>query len=399
MLFVGGCAQESGTPGPSEETVETEGVETLTIGGLFALTGFWNAAFDNSIMRMLDEAVIIINEEGGFTIGDTQYLINITYEDTESNFDGTSSAANRLVFEKEVDFILGPAEHFTPAATPITEPAGVLLFPGWYNVVPDEIDQNTPFTFGTSQGSLPHATAVIKSMRQDYPDLKKIAFLSPDDGAIPYVIPHVTKVLEEEGFEIVGDLIAFPNETEDFSPFVARILALGDEVEAVFCEKSPGPAAVGNITKGLREAGKEYPIFCGSPISTADIATVSGIEAAEGIRTPIATRNDPEMPPIAAELANRITEKYGDDFPLSYQSAISLFILIEAIEASQSLDPSVVRDTLESMDYVNTIYGEGILCGEDTFGINHIVSHPLPVQIFKNGEATPGGWVEIGRIP
>ena len=75
--------------------------------------------------------------------------------------------------------------------------------------------------------------AVIKSMRRDYPDIKKIAFLSPDDGAIPYIIPHVEKVLKEEGFEPVGDLIPITNETEDFNPFVARILDLGDEVEAV----------------------------------------------------------------------------------------------------------------------------------------------------------------------
>ena len=397
FLFAAGCAEQAEAPeGPKSPE---SSVETLRVGGIFALTGFWIAAFDNSIMKMLDEAAIYINEHGGIKVGDTQYMIEIVYEDTESNFDGTASAANRLVYEKEVDFIIGPAEHFTPAATPVTEPAGVLLFPGWYNVVPDEIDANTPYTFGTCQGSLPHGMAVIKSMRRDYPDIKKIAFLSPDDGAIPYIIPHVEKVLKEEGFEPVGDLIPFPNETEDFNPFVARILDLGDEVEAVFVEKSPGPAAVGNITKGLREAGKDYPIFCGSPISVADIATVAGLEAAEGIRTPIATRNDPEMPPVAAELARRITEKYGEDFPLSYQSAISLFVLKEAIEAAQSLDPTVVRDTLESMERIDTIYGPGVLCGEETFGIKHIISHPLPVQIFKDGKPSPGGWIEIGYIP
>ncbi|MDY6827076.1 MAG: hypothetical protein SVV67_07890 [Bacillota bacterium] len=51
------------------------------------------------------------------------------------------------------------------------------------------------------------------------------------------------------------------------------------------------------------------------------------------------------------------------------------------------------------METIDTIYGEGILCGEETFGIKHIISHPLPVQIYKNGQATPGGWVEIGEIP
>ena len=84
---------------------------------------------------------------------------------------------------------------------------------------------------------------------------------------------------------------------------------------------------------------------------------------------------------------------------LSYQSAISLFVLKEAIEAAQSLDPTVVRDTLESMETIDTIYGPGVLCGEKTFGIKHIISHPLPVQILKDGKPSPGGWIEIGYIP
>ena len=177
FLFAAGCAEQAEAPeGPKSPE---SSVETLRVGGIFALTGFWNAAFDNSIMKMLDEAAIYINEHGGIKVGDTQYMIEIVYEDTESNFDGTASAANRLVYEKEVDFIIGPAEHFTPAATPVTEPAGVLLFPGWYNVVPDEIDANTPYTFGTCQGSLPHGMAVIKSMRRDYPDIKKNRFSLP----------------------------------------------------------------------------------------------------------------------------------------------------------------------------------------------------------------------------
>jgi hypothetical protein len=105
------------------------------------------------------------------------------------------------------------------------------------------------------------------------------------------------------------------------------------------------------------------------------------------------------MPAVMEKMAKRVTDKYGADFPLSYQCAVGIYIYKDVIEAANSLDPTVVKTKLESMKEVDTIYGKGVVCGEQSFGIKHIVAHPLPVQIFKGGKPVPGGWYEVGFIP
>jgi branched-chain amino acid transport system substrate-binding protein len=362
-----------------------------------ALTGWWNAAYDNSILRMAETAVEMINEEGGVKVNGKKYLIELIAEDTQSDFDGVSSACNRLIYEKDCKFLVGPSGFYVSAATPVTEQSQVMIITGWHVNMPGEVDASTTYTFGTSQVSLPKDIAVIKSMRRDYPNMKNIVIASPDDGSVPFIMPWVKAYLDDNKFSVVGDVIEYPNEIEDTSPIVAKIIAAGT-FDAVFIEKAPPPVLAGMV-KGLREKGCTAPIFSGSPISTAEVATMAGAQATEGVRTTIDTANDPDMPAVMVEMAKRVTEEYGADFPLSYQCAVGVYIYKEIIESAQSFDPTVVKNKLESMSEVDTIYGKGPVCGEKAFGIKHIVAHPLPVQIFENGQPKPGGWLEVGRIP
>ena len=383
------------TAGSSTRVVASE--KTLKIGALMAVTGWWASAYDNTILHMSEIAAEIINEQGGIKVKGDTYKIKLVVEDTKSDFNGVASAANKLIYDRGVKFIIGPSGFFVSAATPVTEPAEVMMITGWHTNMPGEIDATTPYTFATSKGSLTGDIAVIKSMRRDFPNLKRIALVTPDDGAIPSLMPLVKNILAENGFTVVGDVIRFSNTLEDFSPIVAKILSLKG-VEAVFVERS-APPHLGAITKGLREGGNHMPVFTGSPNSTAEIATIAGAAATEGVRTTIDTLNDPDMPPLMAEMAKRFAARYGKDMPLSYQCAVGVFLFKTLIEKAQSLDPTKVKAQFESMDTVDTICGKGIICGEKSFGIKHLVAHPLPIQKFENGKPTPAGWIDIGSVP
>jgi len=386
ILAMVGCP----SPGPAPE-------KTIKIGSLLATTEWWAAAYDLSILHMTEIGVEMINEEGGITVNGEKYKIELINEDTKSDFDGVASAANKLIYDHGVKFIVGPTGYFVSAATPVTTPAEAMMVVGWHICMPAEVDASTPWNFATSHGSLTKDIAVIKSMRRDYPDAKNVALPSPDDGAIPYLMPKVEDLLAEYGFTVAGEVIPFPNEMEDFSPIVAQIQALED-VDAVFVERCP-PPALGSIAKLLREQGNYVPIFSGSPIATAEVATIAGASAAEGVRTTIATLNDPDTPPLMAEMADRLTAQYGADYPLSYQCITGVYLLKTLIEAAQSLDPAEVKAKFESMDTVDTIYGTGVIGGEEAFGIKHVVAHPLPVQKWENGKAVPAGWMDVGFIP
>ena len=390
ILAMVGCVSPAPAPGPAP-------AKTLPIGALLSTSGWWASAFDTSIWRMSEIAVEMINEEGGLTVNGDKYKLELLVEDCKSSFDGVASAANRLVYDKGVKFIVGPTGFFDPPASPVTNPAKVMMVVGWHLCAPGEVDASTPYNFATSHGSITKDIAAVKSLRRDFPQAKKIALATPDDGAIPYLIPKVLDLMAENGFTLAGDVIPFPNEMEDYSPIVAKIMAIKD-FDTVFVERA-SPPSLGAIVKLLRDGGYYGPIMSGSPDDTNIIATIAGATATEGVRSMIETLNDPEMPPVMAEIARRATERYGADFPLSYQCATNVYLLKTLIEAAQSIDPTEVKAKFESMDKVDTIYGTGLIGGEKTFGIKHVVGGPVPVQKFENGKAVPAGWVDIGFIP
>ncbi|MBN2039720.1 MAG: ABC transporter substrate-binding protein [Spirochaetes bacterium] len=387
VLTVASCSKSKS---PSDE-------KTIKIGALWALTGWWYSAYDNSIMRMTEAAVDMINEDGGITVKGEKYKIELVIEDTQSTFDGVTAAANRLIHEKGVKLIVGPSGFFVSPATPVTKSADAMMIVGWHLMIPGEIDSSTPYNFGTSQGQLPKDIAIIKSMRRDYPKAKRLAVVSSDDGSTPFIIPKVNYYLKENGFTRVGDLIKYPDEMEDFSPIVARILSLKN-YDAVFIEKAP-PPALAAMVKGLREKGVKVPVFTASPISTHEVSVMIGTAATEGVRTTIDTYNDPNMTSVMKEMSERVAEKYGKDFPMSFQCAVGVYLYKTLIEAAQSFEPKDLKKQFESMDEIDTIYGKAPICGEKFFGIKHIVAHPMPIQKFEGGKAIPAKWVEVGTIP
>lgn len=385
ILAMAGC--------PSSEPA---GEKTLQIGALMSLTGFF-VVVDAADWAQTQIAAELMNEQDGITVNGQKYKVELVVEDCKSDMDGTAAAANRLVYDKGIKIIIGPTAFFSSAAAPVTDPAEALRIITWCANTPGELDANTPYCFGTSHSSIPSAIAAMKYLRQAYPEVNRVALVTPDDGAIPFLIPQVRDLLAAEGITVVGDTIAYPNEMVDFSPIVAKIRALKD-IDGVFQANGLGPH-VGPILKGLREAGDFQPYATSMPCNVSEFANIAGAAATENVFAVTLTDNDPNNSPVVQEIISRSIAQQGPDDPLHLRGAKALYILKEAIEAANSTDPTVIKDKLESMGTVETIFGTGIMSGEQTFGIKHTIAHPLPIQLFKDGQVVPAGWIDIGAIP
>jgi hypothetical protein len=99
-----------------------------------------------------------------------------------------------------------------------------------------------------------------------------------------------------------------------------------------------------------------------------------------------------------AEIQKRLLATYGKERSIHLQIFNSIWALVKAVEAAQSLETSVVRDKWEKLSTIETPYGTGYMGGQETYGIRHALSHPEPYQILDNGEAKFGKWVEV-RVP
>jgi branched-chain amino acid transport system substrate-binding protein len=394
-----GCTPQdspTGTPGDTPATPADE-AKTLRIGALFSVTGVFSVREVPDYNQTLITADII-NENGGITVDGQKYNVEIVLEDCKTTMDGVTAAATKLVYDENIKFIIGPTAFFAAAASPICDPNKVLRCITWGVHTPGELDETTPYSFLASNASVIEAIGFVKFIKENYPDIKKVALVTVDDGGVPYVVPLTKDALNRNGIEVVGDVIAYPNEMQDMSPIVAKINALKD-ADAVFQQNGLGPNFAA-IVKGLREIGYNKPIFGSLPTLLNEVIAIAGKDATKNVVTNAVTPNDPNLPDIAKEIIARTYAEYGDEYPLLLTGADSLWVLKQVIEKANSLDPEVVKAAWEASDTLDTIFGPACVSGDETFGQHHhVVPPPQGFQYLdENGDIT-GLLVDVGCIP
>jgi branched-chain amino acid transport system substrate-binding protein len=368
-------------------------VQTLKIGALLSLTGWFTFedTWDDGDLKIVAQ---MINDRGGLTIKGQKYNVEVVAEDCKSSFDGYTTAATKLVLDHKVKFVVGPNAFFSLASTPILEQNKVLHVSGYNTLQPGEMDANTPLAFLGYDSPVSCHKAGYMALLREFPKVKNVALFAADDASIKYTLPHLKNTLAKMGLNMVGDVVLFPNETTDYSPFVAKLNAIS-QADAYANVLASTPAC-GNILKGLRSLGNQKPVL----VSTyaPDTVAIAGKEASHNAICLLSlTPNQPgKNPPLIDEAYKR--GKPGRQWFGCAPNA--LWILAQVIQAADSLDPAVVKAKWESMDTVSTLYGKGTFGGDTTYGLkHHAVSHPLPYAKLVNGTVVDGGWIDPGPLP
>lgn len=388
MLISLSC-EESTTP----STPSTSAPETLDIGVAVSLTG-WIGTWCTLLYHEAQEMETIINDNGGITINGQQYLINLVVEDGKSSQDGTNQAVTRLVYNDKVKFVIGPECLWSLGTNSITEPNNILRVKYGNSNMTGELDENTPYTFVAFGGGAEFSQACVNYLASAYPDVKTIVIVFPDDGSAINLTPVITQMLKNEGITVLGDTILYANDATDFSPLAAKIVARN--ADGIFWVNGIA-TQMGATLKALHELGYNGVFALAAPISAADVMTVSGKSAATNFFSVGFDNTVPGLPAITTQLMQQCEANYNTT-TISFQIATSLYTLVQVIEQAQSIDPTVVRDAWEEMTTVDTLFGPGTMGGLQTYGINHVVAHPLPIMILNNGNVEYGPW-QIYSIP
>jgi len=377
---------------PQDDTPENN---TIEIGVLIALTG-WFSSMDMMELEETQVAVDLINEQGGITIGSQKYQVVLVPEDIKSSLDGCTAAANKLAYDKGLKFVTGPAAFFSTASSPILEAAEVLHVSAYNLLLPGEIGPDVPYGFIAHNSVAGGSIAMAKAFKSEFPEAKTACVVMPDDGAIPFAKPVAKNALEEVGITMVGDVVGFPMEMVDFSPIAVAVNALDTDI--TFAVSGTSYHAC-NTAKALRESGNLKPYGGAVGASVSDIASIAGAELTTDILSNAMLATNPHNPPQMQEIIDTLREQRGEERSVFFHQANAAWVLMKAIEAAQSLDPTVVKETLESMGTIDTILGEGTICGSETFGINHAVAHPQQYQLIVNTEEVKGGCIYDVYIP
>jgi len=359
----------------------TQPAQTLKIGGLVSLTGFASAS--ESLIR---DGLLLFqqwyNEQNRLTINGTKYNIEFVFEDVQSTAEGATAAATKLVNDTGVKFIVGGVVPFmTLAAGTVTEPAQVLRVI-LYTTHSEEYGPQTPYTFISNDATTDFAGPDSDYLVANFPNVKKIAVLTPDDGGPPIFMPMVQKTIESRGLSLAGDYVLWPLDATDFTSYVNK--ALAQKPDAIFFING-WPIHMGPMLKIAREAGFTGPIF-GCHEDPYDIAAIAGTQASNNFYVHNIQVDSPQMTDIIKNIMSLSQAAYNKQSPTYVWGWNSAYCLMQAIEKAGSLDTTAVKTAWEGLDKIDTVYGPGVMGGLVSYGIKHNVSYATPFCQLVDGQ-------------
>lgn len=365
------------------QNVYAQEAKTLKIGAVFALTGP-AAPGIKECMEGVQGAAEWINQKGGITIKGQQYQIEVIPADNGSSPEGIVAAANKLVHQDNVKFLVGPVvPGLSIAMTTITEKAKVLRIKVNGTGAKVEMRPDMAYTFSTFM-EVQYISLVYEYFVKSHPGVKTIAITGPDDPGSQAFLALSKKEAEARGLKVVY-AEPYPFGTEDFYPILTKALAKKPDAFEMGVGVAPWYAG---IIKQARELGFKGPMF--APSATGNIALIpmlAGKDYSDNIFFLDADFNSPKMPSVIKEARKKVKDKFGVEVTFGHTAGWeALWCLAQAIEAAQSLDTTVVAKTWEKMKSIKTLYGQGVMSGMEDFGINHVIKKPRPLTRLENGE-------------
>lgn len=354
--------------------------EVLKIGGIGPLSG-GGTAWGLAAQRGIEIAVEEINAGGGVKAGGKTYKLELVMYDDQYTGAGGKAAAERLVNQDNVKFIIGPVG--SPPALgviSVTNPAKVIALTNGYAPQILKNDTKDPYNFRIYPTNIEFGPPLIKWLKENAPEVKKVALLAPNDAVGQSVAGALAEDYRKQGFETVLEL--FERGIKEFTPLILRMMA--QKVDAFeFDGNSPGDA--GLMLKQIRQAGfKGRVIQVGGPGSD-EIMEIAG-PAAEGFLSYGVFDWDT---PAGQRLRPIYEKKYGKGIINQFMPAFyhTVFLLVDAIKRADSIDTTKVRDALDAMNGFDAgIYGPVKWTGKDSYGVNRQLLFTYYLSEVKGGK-------------
>lgn len=352
--------------------------ETLKLGALVTLSGA-GASWGQGMMRAAELAAEDVNEEGGLEVGGTKYNVEIIAYDDAYKADEAVTAANRLVFEDKVKYIIGTVGSAPILAIqPITEENGVITMT--LGFTGQALSPEKPYTFRpnptTAEVAQPQIDWIVKTQ-----GVKTVGALFPKDETGEAIAKDLSEAYEKAGATLAATEF-FERDRVDFIPLLTRIIAQG--VDAIELDGN-SPATAGQIVQQARDLGFEGVILRTGGPATQEIVNVAGKAATEGMF--VHSAFDPGVE-TAKAYEERFTSTYNEPMngfsPFFYDGTKMLFQAMR--DAGTVEDTKAVKTALENISDYQGILGTMNWTGEERYGIAHQLDSPFYIARVEGGE-------------
>jgi branched-chain amino acid transport system substrate-binding protein len=354
--------------------------DVLKIGGIGPLSG-GGTAWGLAAQRGMEIAIDDLNATGGVKAGGKAYKLELVMYDDQYTGQGGKVAAERLINQDKVQFIIGPVG--SPPALgviSVTNPAKVIAMTDGYAPQILKNDTPDPYNFRIYNTNIEFGPPLIKWLKDNIPAIKKVALLAPNDAVGQSVAGPLAEDYRKQGFETTVDL--YERGTKEFTPLILRMM--GQKVDAFeFDGNAPGDA--GLMLKQIRQAGFRGHVHqIGGP-AIDEIIEIAG-PAADGFMSYDIFDWDT---PAGQRLKAAYEKKYGKGIINAFMPAFyhAVFLLTESIRRADSLDTGKVRAALETTGgYDAGIYGPIKWVGKESYGVNRQLMLPYYWSEVKGGK-------------
>ena len=355
--------------------------KTLSVGVLGPLSG-GAAQYGVELARGAEMKVDEINKAGGLKIGGDTYKIKLISYDHKAIAADAATAANKLVFQDKVKFIIGNAVGATcNAVQTVTEPQKVLFaFVCWgtKNLGPDK-----PYSFRSMLSQWEAAEPFYRWIKEKHPNIKRVALISPNDTSGLDTNTAVVKAAKGLGFELVAEE-TYERGTKDFYPVLTKMLAQKPDMLDV-AAAPPGEAAL--LVKQARELGFKGAKGWTAGTNPYNLIEVAGKDNAEGVWSPVNIN-------VKSDFVNPAVRKFGEEYEKRFKElpgviAVANYAAFDVFTKSmvdaQSIEPDKVLIELTAKSH-DTVWGKLAIGGKDTYGIDRQFLYPLVISEVRDGK-------------
>ncbi|MFA4837747.1 MAG: ABC transporter substrate-binding protein [Dehalococcoidia bacterium] len=376
--------QTTGSPKttPVQTTKPAEKPGEIKIGVLAPLTGRGAAMFGEAIANLTKLRAEQINAAGGLMVGGKPYLLNVVLADDKLTPEGARAAADKLIYEDKVKFIIGPwSTTQTAAIEDYVSDAGVWHAPASTSVTtftPKHSNTWSPYT-GSSATQIPLSKWVIAK----YPQIKRIVFLAPDDETGKSWFKLTEEALKP--YNLYVKAIYYNRSATDYYPWLTK--AVAENPDAIDLDGTISPTAT-LILKQLYELGYKGIKYSGTTYVAEELLKGTSKESMEGLMGINMSSAMDNAPAGLRQMRADYEAKYGSG---SYNTALDRIgcapdILIAGLKSATAPTPAAVTAALESMKTIDTIFGPGTWGGLKTFGIAHYLVAPSGIVQVHDGK-------------
>lgn len=366
-----------GAPAPEvAPPVKEEVVKMALIQPMSGAAAPWGIGCGRGVILGL----LMINDQGGFKVGDTTYTWDYKVYDGKYIPSETLSCANKAVYDYKADFItvLGGAPSI--AVIPLMKENNMLFVmhgSGGLGVT----NPDNPHVFRSGAEAYIDFPGIYSYFKENE-GVETIASLNPDDETGHAGFDGEKRAADALGLEFTNEF--FERGMKDFAPILTKVMATNPDM---ICTGLSSPSSAALLVKQSGELGYEGIVSCSWGPNPEEVLEVGG-EYAEGdyivMSAPVIVD---DYTPEQMNAYNRYCEEWSadewDPITLTYwQLGVGI---TQAIEETQSFDTDVLAKHLRGMRY-ETPLGEAYYGGSKIFGYKSSLVMPRFFYKIRGGE-------------